>query len=64
MSILSAKLTDVAVVSRPLMDAVEVLVRAGYAAGATVYSSKGNAVAVAILSDQLQSPNKVSTVKA
>jgi hypothetical protein len=36
MSILSAKLTVVAVVCRPLIDEEDVFVRAGYAVGVTV----------------------------
>ena len=49
MSILSAKLTEVAVVWWPLMVALEVFVRAGYATGVTVYSSEGNAAVVVML---------------
>lgn len=49
MRILSAKLTEVAVVWRPLIDAEELFERAGNAAEVTVYSSDRNAAAVAIL---------------
>jgi hypothetical protein len=49
MSILSAKLTAVAVVWRPLMEADEVLVCAGYEAGVTVYSSGGGIAMAAML---------------
>jgi hypothetical protein len=49
MSILSAKLTAVAVVCRPLMREEDVLVCAGYEAGVTVKSC-GEAVAMAAMS--------------
>lgn len=63
MSILSAKLSAVAVVWWPLMEAEEVLVRAGYVAGVTLYVSEGNAAVVAMLTTWLYRPNKTVTLK-